>query len=306
VQHTFFLKPALSTRAGLLSSRASASNQQMRYDELVFRWNDLPRDAVASLYLPAWQADDVIALAESLRPGPRIITKVDANTVSFTVGDVAYIPIPGVIQDATPGLLTLQLPQTVIDGQRFSVDVQHHTGLTFRIQTRPTGEEKKAKKVNLSHRHVLGAFQVRVVVGSGEPLLRKLVRHLAALRYIFQAIPTTDTWHPVFSRYLYQLGDQIAGLGLDPALVPASPDDPGLPGEACLEEREQLTGKVREVIFDCFGDFIGFTLESCSKCHHVSSRKKGVAEIVLRACHDGCTVTVYLGEAGLRKIIVRC
>jgi hypothetical protein len=92
VQHTFFLKPALSTRAGLLSSRASASNQQMRYDELVFRWNDLPRDAVASLYLPAWQADDVIALAESLRPGPRIITKVDANTISFTVGDVATSP----------------------------------------------------------------------------------------------------------------------------------------------------------------------------------------------------------------------
>ena len=303
VQHTFSLKPSLSARAGLFRSAASASNHQMRYDELVFRWNDLPREAVASLYLPEWQADDVIALAQSLRPGPQIITKVDANTVSFTVGDIAYIPIPGVIRDATPGLLTLQLPQTVLEGQRFSVDVQHHTGLTFRTDTRG---EKKAKKVNVSRRHVLGAFQVRVVVGSGEPLLRKLVRNLAALRYIFQAIPATDAWHPVFVRYIYQLGDQIAGLGLDPALVPASPDDPGLPGEAGPERPGQLTGKVREVIFDCFGDFIGFTLESCSDHHHVSSHEKGVAEIVLRACREGCTVTVCLGEHGLRKIIVRC
>jgi hypothetical protein len=208
-----------------------------------------------------------------------------------------------VIRDATPGLLTLQLPQTVLVGQRFSVDVQHHTGLIFRTDTRG---EKKAKKVNLSRRHVLGAFQVRVVVGSGEPLLRKLVRNLAALRYIFQAIAATDAWHPVFVRYLYQLGDQIAGLGLDPALVPASPDDPGLPGEVGPEGPRQLTGKVREVIFDCFGDFIGFILESCSDHHHVSSHEKGVAEIVLRACREGCTVTVCLGEHGLRKIIVRC
>jgi zinc carboxypeptidase len=303
VQHTFWLKPSQSARAGQFRSSATESNQQIRYDELVFRWNDLPREAVASLYLPEWNADEVIDLAESLRPGPQIITKVDANTVSFTVGDIAYIPIPGVIRDATPGLLTLQLPLTVRTGQRFTVDVQHHTGLTFRTDGRG---EKKARKVNLSRRHVLGAFQVRVAIGSGEPLLRKLVRNLAALRYIFQAIPVTDAWHPVFVRYLYQLGDQIAGLGLDPALVPASPDDPGLPGESGSEKPDQFTGKVSEVIFDCFGDFIGFVLESCSEHRHISSRKKGVAEIVLRACKEGCTVTVWLGAHGLSKIIVRC
>jgi murein tripeptide amidase MpaA len=303
VQHTFLLKPSLSARAGQVNMAVTGSNQQTRYDELVFHWNDLPRETVASLYLPEWQADDVIALAGSLRPGPQIITKVDAYTISFTVGDIAYIPIPGAIRDATPGLLTLQLPQTVRDGQRYAIDVQHHTGLTFRIDTR---NEKRKTKVNLSRRHVLGAFQVRVVIGSGEPLLRKLVRNLAALRYIFQAVPVTDPWHPVFVRYLYQLGDQIDGLGVDPALVPASPDDPGLPSDSGSVRPEQLTGKVREVIFDCFGDFIGFVLESCSEHHHVSSHEKGVAEVVLRACREGCTVTVCLGEHGLHKIILRC
>ena len=166
--------------------------------------------------------------------------------------------------------------------------------------------EKKGAKVNLSRRHVLGAFQVRVAVGAGEPLLRKLVRHLAALRYIFQAIPVTDPWHPVFVRYLDQLGDQIAGLGLDPGQIPATPDDPGLPGQAGPERPGELTGKVREVIFDCFGDFIGFVLESCCEHHRISSREKGVAEIVLRACRERCTVTVQLGKHGLQGIIVRC
>lgn len=303
VQHTFLLRPSLSARGAQLKAVASTSNQHARYDELVFRWNDLPRETVANLYLPEWKADDVIALAESLRPGPRIITKVDTNTVLFTVGDVAYIPIPGEIRDAIPGLLTLQLPLTVRDGQRYSVDVQHHTGLTFWADAR--GENKRTK-VNLSRRRVLGAFEVRVVVGSGEPLLRKLVRNLAVLRYVFQAIPVTDTWHPVFVRYLSQFGDQIAGLGVAPSLIPASPDDPGLPGEVHPEEPEQLTGKVREVIFDCFGDFKGFVLESCSDCHHIRSQEKGIAEVVLRACREGCTVTVRLSEHGLHKLIVRC
>lgn len=303
VQHTFALKPSLSARAGSLAPVASRIDQRMRHDELVFRWNDLPRETMASLYLPQWQADDVIALAENLRPGPHIITKVDAHTVSFSVGDIAYIPIPGAIRELTPALLTLQLPPTVLAGQRFTVDVQHHAGLTYRVDVRG---EKKARKVNLSRRQVLGAFQVRVAVGAGEPLLRKLVRHLAALRYIFQAIPTTDPWHPVFVRYLYQLGDQIAGLGLDPAGIPASPDDPGLPGEAGPERPGEFTGKVSEVIFDCFGDFIGFVLESCCEHRHISSREKGVAEVVLRACRERSTVTVHLGPQGLCRIIVRC
>ena len=303
VQHTFALKPSLSARAAPMASSTSTSNARPRHDELVFRWNDLPRETLASLYLPRWKADDVIALAQTLRPGPQVITKVDANTIAFAVGDVSYIPISGDVRELTPALLTLQLPQTVRAGERFTVDVQQHAGLTYHIDARA---ERKTQGLNLSRRQVLGAFQVRVAVGAGEPLLRKLVRHLAALRYIFQAIPANDDWHPVFVRYLHQLADQIAGLGVDPAGVPASPDDPGLPGDGSHGPRERLTGKVREVIFDCFGDFIGFVLESCSGQHHVHSREKGVAEVVLRACRERCTITVELGKHGRGGEITIC
>lgn len=305
VQHTFLLKPSLAGRAGLFRASSTNADHQTRYDELVFHWHDLPRETVASLYLPDWIADDVIALSNTLRPGPQILTKVDAHTVSCPVGDITYIPIPGQIQDAIPGLLTLQLPLTVLDGQRFEVDVQQHTGLTFRIDA--GGDvERKRRKVNFSRRRVLGSFRLNVVVKVGEPLLRKLVRQLAALRYVFQAIPPVDSWHPVFVRYLSQLGDQIAGLGVDPSSIPASADDPGLPGEPPAGKPEEVTGKVHEVIFDCFGDLQGFVLETCDGHRFIQSHEKRVAEIVLHACRERCTLTVHLGEHRVREIIIRC
>jgi hypothetical protein len=303
VQHTFLLKPSPAVRAGFSQASSTNTDGQIRYDELVFHWHDLPRQTVASLYLPDWSADEVIDLGNTLRPGPQILAKLDAHTVSFKVGDIAYIPIPGQIQEAIPGLLTLQLPLSVLEGQRFTVDVQQHTGLTFRVDTRA---ERKRGKVNFSRRRVLGAFQLNVVVKAGEPLLRKLVRQLAVLRYIFQAIPAADSWHPVFVRYLAQLGEQVAGLGVDPSTVPASADDPGLPGEAPGGEPGELTGKIGEVIFDCFGDFTGFVLENCPGRHYIPSHEKGLVKILLRACRERCTVTVRLGKHGLEELIVRC
>jgi hypothetical protein len=303
VQHTFLLKPSLAGRAGQFNASETRTDRRMHHDEIVFHWHDLPRETIARLYIPSWNADEVIALSTSLRPGPQILTKIDAHTISFKVSDITYIPIPGEILDAMACLLTLQLPLTVLDGQRFRIDVQQHAGLTLRIDV-PT--EQKTSKVNLSRRRVLGSFRINVAVKSGESLLRKLVRNLAVLRYIFQAIPVTDSWHPVFVRYLSQLADQIAGLGVNPLLIPASPDDPGLPGEPHEDKPKHLIGKVHEVIFDCFGDFKGFVLESCSERHHITSSEKGVAEIVLRACRERCTMTVWLGEHGLHDIIIHC
>lgn len=303
VQHTFLLKPSVSAGLGEFSTLTTSANHRMRHDELVFRWNDLPRETVATLYLPDWNADELIELVSTLRPGPQTLSKVDAHTVSFKISDISYIPIPGQNHDPMPGLLTLQLPLTIRTGEKFTVDVQHHTGLTFHTQI---DDKRKNRTINFSRRQVLGGFQVNVVVKSGESLQRKLVRNLAVLRFIFQSIPTSDNWHPVFERYLSQLGDQITGLGIDASLIPASLDDPGLPGDAYGAPPQKLTGKVREVIFDCFGDFKGFELESCCGTHYIISKEAGVAEIALRACHERCTVSVYLGECGLKEIIIHC
>jgi len=235
VQHTLLVKPS---RANAVAAARVGSGA--RYDELVIRWKNMPREALATVYSPDWNADEILALA-ALRPGPRLLAKVDANTIACTVGDTTYIPIPGRTDQPIPGLITVQLPLTVRAGQEFRADVQQHSGLTFRRtlgkQIEVAATQPAQRSYNASARKVLGAFRMTVAVKAGEPLVRKLVRNLAVLKYIFQAIPATDSWHAVFVRYIGQLAEQVRGLGIDPGLIPPSPDDPGLPGPKGFKEK---------------------------------------------------------------------
>jgi len=98
------------------------------YDELVIRWNDIPRDTLVNVYRPDWNADEILALAAALRPEPQRLSKVDLHTIACSVGEITYIPISAHQQ---PALLTLQLPLTVRDGEKFRVDVEQHSGLTY-------------------------------------------------------------------------------------------------------------------------------------------------------------------------------
>lgn len=308
VQHTLLLKPSSTSLGREFERSAAGADEHSHHDELVIRWQKLPRDTQASLYLPDWNADEVIALAAALRPGPQSLSKVDSHTVACTVQDITYIPLPSRIQTAVPGLLTLELPQSVRTGDQFEIDVQQHSGPTFRI-SQPQGLRSMdgAAELNLSRRKVLGAFRLTVAVKSGQPLLEKLVRNLAVLRYIFQAIPTTDSWHPVFARYIAQLGGQVAGLGVDPSKIPASPDDPGLPDQPKPGKPDHITGKICEVIFDCFGELEGFVLETCSGRHHFKTTEASLEKLLLRACHERLTISVYLGDTceSVHRIIVR-
>ena len=304
VQHTLLVKPSKAIAPATLTRATAAivskGEPLTLYDELVIRWNDLPRETIASFYSPDWKADEILALAATLRPGPQRLKKFDANTIACQVGDITYIPIPGQAQTPIPGLMTLRLPLSVRDGQRFLVDVQQHSGFTFR-RTRTQGVPAEGRAFTfqdftVSERKVLGAFRMAVAVKVGEPLLLKAVRNLAVLKFILQAIPAMDSWRPVFERYIRQLGDQVTGLGVDPTQVPPSADDPGLP---CVGQGKDVvcyTGKVSEVIFDCFGNFEGFVLESCDDRHRFRSIEAAIGELVLRACKERLSISV-----GVRK-----
>jgi murein tripeptide amidase MpaA len=318
VQHTVLIKPSklpwnqTFTVAAMTVAERTGANKSSYYDELVIRWNNIPRDTLANVYCPDWNADDVLVLAATLRPGPQRLSKLDSHTIGCLVGDITYIPIP-THEQPMPALLTLQLPLTVRDGEQFRVDVQQHSGLTYRrtLTDRRIVKSKRSapKDFSVSARKVLGAFRVTVVAKVGEPLLEKLIRNYAVLRYIFEAIPAADSWHPVFVRHIKQLGDQIQGLGIDPGLIPATPDDPGVPGRPVEEDRDCFTGKVSEVIFDCFGDLEGFVLATCEKFHRFKTTEKGIKDLVLLACKERLLITVCVGRecrGKIREIIVRC
>jgi hypothetical protein len=217
VQATFLIKPSPQLEEAppvpviaRLASRAAAFAQAavdlsgFPFDELMIRWNDLPRDATASLYVPEWNADDVLAIA-NLRQHPSSLSKIDDHTIGIRVADVSFVPIPRVPPGSYACLLSIVLPQSVVDGQSFTVDVRQFARSENRFE---------------------GAYRFSIPVRLGDAILPREVRRLAALRYVGSAIPAGNRWSPVFGRYLAQIEARLRGIGGDPEQVPASIDDP--------------------------------------------------------------------------------
>jgi hypothetical protein len=301
VSHTLMIKPSQPSRELLAVGDVSSA-----YDELVIRWNDIPANTSANLYFPSVSADPILDLAASLRPGPQLLTKVDANTIACAARDTTSVPVPRVNVSTIPGLLTLQLPLTVMNGQQFRVDVQQHSGPTFLRSGRggiPLSRFNPVSDYNFSQRRVLGAFRMTVVVEQGDQLIGKIVGHLAVLKFIQLAIPAEDPWSPIFVRYIGTFSDQLSGLGINPILIPPSQDDPGIPGRFPKQKEHCYTGKVSEVIFDCFGDFSGFVLETCEQRHHFITSGKGIGELALRACEDQLLISVCGHAEGTERIL---
>jgi hypothetical protein len=134
---------------------------------------------------------------------------------------VTYVPLPSGRSDATPVLLSIQLPQTITTGQVLTVDVHQFSGVA---------------------RKMLGAFQITIPVSTGSLMLSKEIRKLSVLKHVFAAIPTGDRWHPVFVRYLAEIEAKIRDVGGDPESVHASPDGTGAPtvAEECCGARRWL------------------------------------------------------------------
>jgi hypothetical protein len=96
-----------------------------------------------------------------------------------------------------------------------------------------------------------------------------------------------DRWYPVFNRYVSQIADRVRGLGGDPALIPPSPTgqlEPSkpVPQPPRPEVRVGYTGKISGLIFDQFGDFEGFILETKEREHKFFSREKHMEELAER------------------------
>jgi hypothetical protein len=153
----------------------------------------------------------------------------------------------------------------------------------------------------LQWRRVLGAFQLTAPVRPRQTLLFREERHLSVLRWIAEAIPQHSRWHPVFDRYIDVIGDRVAAFGGDPSHVRPSPygwpkrHEPAAhsghrpPGE----ERVRNTGKIAGLLFDRFGDFEGFVLETAEGERRFFSRERDIEALAERAWRERLRVTVF-------------
>jgi hypothetical protein len=221
-------------------------------DELLIDWTALPAGSDATLYLPGASASQILSQANQMYVSSRI-QLVDEHTLKFEASGLSYVPVPKGSGANLPGLLTVNLPPTVRKGQAFKVVVRQVTNASAK-QTplpppigSPTRSGMKGVVSPLAQtfdvirwRQILGSFQISIPVGTKDVLLGPEERLLAVLRWILLAIPLTNRWYPVFSRYVEQVADRVRALGGDPDTIEPSPGGggngkpPGLTRRCCL------------------------------------------------------------------------
>jgi hypothetical protein len=317
------------------------------FDELMIDWGETPVGAVASIYWPGVSAAQVLNLANQ-RYAYHSLAASDANTIQCqVVKGSTYVPIPAQAGQNFAGLLTVEMPPTVVKGQQFTVIVRRVTTYTEPVPPPPPPLQSPAAMAGPAHsasihspqvpggplphghkagkrnipatrtwRYITGAFQVNIPVQKEDEILPFDMNTLAIFKWRLEVMPKTNRWYPVLVRYIQYLSDRINGLGGDAGAIEPSPT--GLPGPVDLhhkgpkgpkeERHEELTGKVCEVLYDCFGDFEGFVLEECCRRHAFPTRERGVGDLVLRACRERLLVSVFLCEERKRisRIVVRC
>jgi hypothetical protein len=278
-------------------------------DELMIDWGDTPHGTTAQIYLPAIKVDDILQTANRLYT-PHRLSRVDDHTLACGTGGVSYIPIPpgGPINYA--GLLSLDLPPSLPKGRAYTVAVRQLTNAFGKRPPPPPPPPRiqvaaRAARVSvpaeLEWRRVLGAFQLTVPVKTKDVLLFKEERDLSVLKWIFKAIPHHNRWYPVFVRYLQQIAGRVRSFGGDPTQVLPSPTGDGVPKPPHRprkpgEERRSVTGKVCGLIFDRFGDFEGFILNTEDGERRFFSREREVAQLAERAWRERLRITVWTEE----------
>jgi FtsP/CotA-like multicopper oxidase with cupredoxin domain len=169
------------------------------HDELIILWGDLPRESVATLFMPDLDADAILHEA-SQNPGLLRLHKVDAHTIRCDVGDISYVPLPVSHRRRIAGLLTIELPIGVKAGQSFDVVVRQH---------------------DIVARRIVGQFQLTIPVRLSAALLVPEMRWLNVMRSIGSKVLPHTRWYAVWQRYLGLTTRRVTALGGDPDDLPS-------------------------------------------------------------------------------------
>ncbi len=198
------------------------------------------------------------------------------------------------------------------------ITVARRTATGGTVHTRPRGSAAQAGIVPARavaavaatpayERYIVGSFQVKIPVSTREAMLPAEETILAIMKARLEAMPKTDRWYPVLLRYIGQIAGRVDGLGGDANAIPPSlggyRPTPRPVRQPCEENREEFTGKVCEVVFDCFGDFVGFVLDDCCEHRAYENRERQIGDLVLRALKE--RLTLMVATAGKERRIVR-
>lgn len=281
-------------------------------DEVMIDWGNTPAGSEASIYWPQVASTDVLSLA-SWMYGTHALSAADAHTIQCTtVKGATYVPIPYATGASLAGLFAVQLPPTVIAGQEFDIVVRRISNRALNVPPPPPTTQvlsDATRNPDMVERYIVGSFQVKIPVSTRESMLPAEETTLAIMKERLGAMSPSNRWYPVLVRYIGLIAARVDGLGGNAAAVP--PSLGGYPGGAITGGQSSIeyTGKVSEVRFDCFGEFTGFVLRTCSEDHHFHTRERAICDIALHAGKDRLLLSVFVQPGNERKIeqlVVRC
>ena len=269
-------------------------------DELFIDWGNTPAGSTAQIYLPATEASSILEMANRMYAVHRL-AKSDEHTIQCPASGVTYMPIPPGTNLNYAGLLTVDLPEGIRRGQLIKIIVRQVTNAVGVRHggTTQTPERTQAKALATTNRlirwrRVRGTVQISIPVSSAELLLESEEQLLSMLRWIEKSIPKHDRWYPVFRRYVEQIAHRVQGFGGDPGAVLPSPTGQWHQPKPCADEtRVGFTGKVQALMFDRFGDFDGFLLDTEDGERKFLSREREMEELAERAWQERFRITVW-------------
>ncbi|MCJ1274921.1 hypothetical protein MMC21_002719 [Puttea exsequens] len=230
-------------------------------DELMIDWGNAPVGSSCEIYWPQVKAADVVALANQMYPTHQLsVSSSDTNTIITPVIEgFTLIPIPFGSGPNFAGLVTLQLPPGITQGQTFVLSIRRIATRTV-TSVRPPSITIKRDSTSLSQqedqepfrtrpiaaanwRYTAGIFAIKIPVTNGSQMLPVDRDNQAITAWRLNQMRTSDRWYPVMQRYLSYLTRRIEGLGAGhlpvvPSPVGAGPvvgGTKGGGGECCAE-----------------------------------------------------------------------
>ena len=295
------------------SPAPTGTGQLLDYpDEMMIDWGNVPAGSTASIYWPDVSAQAVLDLATSLY-GTHKLQAADPHTVTCkTTSGVTYIPIPYASSANLAGLFTVDLPKAITAGQEFNVRVrrvtsrrERATDTNFAVKA-PVGAETgefvygTTKAATMRNwRYVTGTFQVKIPVGNDKKLLLPEERTLSILKWRLLQYGASYRWRPVVERLIAYVSRRVDGFGGDSSSVKPSPDGmpyyPNIGGDGGISPktgRDAVVGKISALIYDRFGDFEGFWLDTETGEHRFVATEHPMEDVVRRAWIDRILVRV--------------
>jgi kumamolisin len=212
-------------------------------DELMIDWGNTPIGSTAQIYWPSVVAADAITLARRLYPTHQLRTVAgDANTIEVTVPEgFTFVPIPFGKAPNIAGLVTIQLPEGIVQGQEFLLTVRRIATRSYEIEDVPRIEQParfNAVRPNppilaFNYRYTAGIFAIKIPVVVRREMLPIEQNTQAIIAWRLNQLSPSDRWYKVMQRYLSYINRRVSGLGGVGPVVPSPTGAPPGPGHHC-------------------------------------------------------------------------